>query len=71
MTQGCNAKNKLPLSDLEPGYVYLYLFLHEKQKFVQRQIDKDKERQGYTFAYIWSTFIKTTILESKKLLSHW
>lgn len=52
MTQGCNAKNKLPLSDLEPGYVYLYLFLHEKQKFVQRQIDKDKERQGYTFAYI-------------------
>lgn len=63
MTPGYNEVNKLNLH--HKTISLLVSFLARKIMFVHRPKDKDREREGYVFAYIWSTFIKAAILDGK------
>lgn len=63
MTPGYNAENKLTLH--HETISVLVPFLARKIIFAQGPKDKDREREGYVFAYIWSTFIKAAILDGK------
>lgn len=61
-------KDKTKSASLRQSRNQIYLlvsFRAWKLKFVQRQTDKDSEREGYVFAYIWSTFIKAAVLKGK------